>query len=229
MYLEAWYPEGLFQSTLPTRGATFPEYLKVAKATCFNPRSPHGERRISHEVCSSGNPFQSTLPTRGATWHEVCIILTFSVSIHAPHTGSDYQPRRRRRITRGFNPRSPHGERRVKFRLPDREDLFQSTLPTRGATATSGEKNFHTPRCCHQLPLFTGYSRQFSIFLSYLLLLRFQFPANLNHMSCALNVRRSGNYRPLQIRGLFCANMLHSSAPVVPKVVKPQAVAVLID
>ena len=36
--------ENLFQSTLPTRGATA-RYLPTAAARYFNPRSPHGERQ----------------------------------------------------------------------------------------------------------------------------------------------------------------------------------------
>ena len=55
----------------------------------FNPRSPHGERRELREARELGGLFQSTLPTRGATrrfWH---LRRWLTISIHAPHTGSD--------------------------------------------------------------------------------------------------------------------------------------------
>ena len=79
----------------------------------FNPRSPHGERRLRRGYANR--------------WR--------GISIHAPRTGSDPKalPPVRRSHT-DFNPRSPHGERpRTAWRTPPRF-LFQSTLPARGAT-----------------------------------------------------------------------------------------------
>ena len=55
-----------FQSTLPARGATLFRALRRAHID-FNPRSPHGERRLS--------------PGMEANNEEI--------SIHAPRTGSD--------------------------------------------------------------------------------------------------------------------------------------------
>ena len=57
----------LFQSTLPLRGATGEKVAHVTAADHFNPRSPYGERP---QVQSSA-------------------ARTFSISIHAPLTGSD--------------------------------------------------------------------------------------------------------------------------------------------
>ena len=80
------------------------------------------------------------------------------ISIHAPLTGSDYIRVLRHRICQNFNPRSPHRERQsiciavgagrdyFNPRSPHRErqlcafhgghsPLFQSTLPSQGATA----------------------------------------------------------------------------------------------
>ena len=78
--------------------------------------------------------FQSTLPLRGAT---SCLPLHFydlRISIHAPLTGSDKKGLEANWATLYFNPRSPYGERQMdKRRLRDLE-LFQSTLPLRGAT-----------------------------------------------------------------------------------------------
>ena len=57
------------------------------------------------------------------------------ISIHAPHTGSD--PRCGTSSARGsnFNPRSPYGERHSDTPQAQLSDLFQSTLPIRGATS----------------------------------------------------------------------------------------------
>ena len=58
---------GLFQSTLPARGAT-----------------------VTPIVRSASNPgFQSTLPARGATGEQRRRSLRKRISIHAPRTGSD--------------------------------------------------------------------------------------------------------------------------------------------
>ena len=79
----------------------------------FNPRSPHGERRLySSTYCSA--------------------ILT--ISIHAPRTGSDRACGKAGCGVQDFNPRSPHGERPGKGADWDDGGEFQSTLPARGAT-----------------------------------------------------------------------------------------------
>ena len=111
-YLYFLFDTGLFQSTLPMRGAT-------------------GDREWFEIICQ----FQSTLPMRGATWirsemgragedfnpHSPCgerhgIVYGFphflEISIHTPHAGSDLVP----------------DSTRNHF------CLFQSTLPMRGAT-----------------------------------------------------------------------------------------------
>ena len=78
-----------FQSTLPMRGATN-ALVGIASTLHFNPRSPCGERLYKTDTG----------------------VMLVSISIHAPHAGSDI--------------------RAGKFKLPA---LFQSTLPMRGATA----------------------------------------------------------------------------------------------
>ena len=125
-----------FQSTLPARGATF-----------------------APVVLDATDRFQSTLPARGATSAVDFKAVRLHISIHAPRTGSDPgSPAERRndyisihaprtgsdaRRTRNayqqdnFNPRSPHGERRQGNRLLGGTHRFQSTLPARGATAST--------------------------------------------------------------------------------------------
>ena len=84
----------IFQSTLPTRGAT----LTVA-------------------IPSGHFLFQSTLPTRGATRWLTFISFKNFISIHAPHTGSDRAGKHAVGGRRYFNPRSPHGERQRKVTI----------------------------------------------------------------------------------------------------------------
>ena len=142
-----------FQSTLPARGATCLCYERPAitdwisihaprtgsdrlfrtkrrRPANFNPRSPHGER---HEVYDRA----------------MCDLL---ISIHAPRTGSDTSALHRRPDPRkfqstlpargatlfralrrahiDFNPRSPHGERRL----------------SPGMEANNEEISIHAPR-----------------------------------------------------------------------------------
>ena len=152
------HPEGLlFQSTHPSRGATYgPEGVRLlpqisihapltgcdstqihmAKTLSdFNPRTPHGVRPISADPR----------------------VYCPSISIHAPLTGCDTVPHNadgtwsgfqsthpsRGATPRGakicpfpadFNPRTPHGVRpALPFIQPNRNG-FQSTHPSRGAT-----------------------------------------------------------------------------------------------
>ena len=147
----------IFQSTLPARGATHKPSKSICLQNDFNPRSPHGERRF--------------YPSAHHLW--------WSISIHAPRTGSDLDcqafveyclqfqstlPARGATSTgtpnpdfpRDFNPRSPHGERQIhcihivpqpaisihaprtgsdhQVRRFRQHQVFQSTLPARGAT-----------------------------------------------------------------------------------------------
>ena len=103
----------------------------------FNPRFPHGERRLRHALVCDIREFQSTLPAWGATFCQPIYEAWLTISIHAPRVGSD------RRLL-----------------LPTRRCAFQSTLPAWGATTTNtifsvSFKNFNprSPRgerriCC---------------------------------------------------------------------------------
>ena len=130
----------------------------------FNPRSPHGERqggtkikppteRISIHAPRTGSDgadrteinhiglFQSTLPARGATDSPTCSLYQIRYfNPRSPH-GERRQRGRAVRTVRGhFNPRSPHGERLMP-RCPYCDgEIFQSTLPARGATRKGNEQ-----------------------------------------------------------------------------------------
>jgi len=126
----------VFQSTLPVWGATLRSSSRCFCFSCFNPRSPCGERHRKKCHKHPLIPFQSTLPVWGATlgngefrsrlfmfqstlpvWgatkrRRLWKTLPIQVSIHAPRVGSDTSfERLANRVTR-FNPRSPCGERR---------------------------------------------------------------------------------------------------------------------
>ena len=105
---------GLFQSTLPLRGAT-----------------PSRKRSTS-----TPSGFQSTLPLRGATEPQERSGQPQVISIHTPLAGSDCGGLYARHTEcRHFNPHSPCGERPTAAADPTIPSGFQSTLPLRGATA----------------------------------------------------------------------------------------------
>ena len=77
-----------------------------------------------------------------------------NISIHAPLTGSDVLPDRRSDPNTHFNPRSPHRERPKTGKHFTNYDLFQSTLPSQGATRswcrTSCFRLYFNPRSPHR-------------------------------------------------------------------------------
>ena len=82
----------LFQSTRPIRGATLSSPASSSPRSHFNPRAPYGAR-LTNTPAAHG---------------------TYSISIHAPHTGRD----------------------KAGHVLLVPADLFQSTRPIRGATVS---------------------------------------------------------------------------------------------
>ena len=153
----------IFQSTLPSRGATFEirwddRYYRISihaplagsdyfcahfcnKLQYFNPRSPRGERL--HELADSCicNDFNPRSP-RGERHQAHRIPFGgHGISIHAPLAGSDSGMARMPACLTYFNPRSPRGERLTDLTQIRSQWKFQSTLPSRGATAPLGKWN----------------------------------------------------------------------------------------
>ena len=95
----------------------------------FNPRSPHGERRVSSMIRSARLLFQSTLPARGATSVIGVPCASAVISIHAPRTGSDWKLCKSISASIYFNPRSPHGERQRRFPLCSAKAYFNPRSP----------------------------------------------------------------------------------------------------
>ena len=101
-----------FQSTLPLRGAT-----RV-------PGGRHAPALISIHA-----------PLAGSDRVHIRHCAAIPISIHAPLAGSDVTARTSPSACRYFNPRSPCGERPELLWLHHKGEVFQSTLPLRGATA----------------------------------------------------------------------------------------------
>ena len=115
----------MFQSTLPTRGATRPS-MHIAASTYFNPRSPRGERRKLDIGSQDARSISIHAPHEGSdvTVGKAIDAYITSISIHAPHEGSDHALRKVSLGNADFNPRSPRGERPpVRIRLDKREAI----------------------------------------------------------------------------------------------------------
>ena len=150
----------------PRTGSDFIKYNNFYIMSYFNPRSPHGERRkeailsddmgefqstlpargatCKHLSYGGTTEFQSTLPARGATCDRTGHCRARHISIHAPRTGSDNYSGWRKIQQLHFNPRSPHGERQISQAFQDMRQLFQSTLPARGATRSMGWSRYES-------------------------------------------------------------------------------------
>ena len=146
----------MFQSTLPVRGATiktfcggFPVGVSI--------HAPRAGSDFSGTICCvSGKGVSIHAPRAGSDNSRMSRYINVGVSIHAPRAGSDqlvshsrieltvsiHAPRAGSDLTLrtwtmplyGFNPRSPCGERHPDSEYPNVVEVFQSTLPVRGAT-----------------------------------------------------------------------------------------------
>ena len=84
-------------------------------------------------------------PRTGSDIHPMQLDVHPHISIHAPRTGSDSVDFCKNYKFSNFNPRSPHGERHGIASLYDGSEVFQSTLPARGATPfTDCIKRYYT-------------------------------------------------------------------------------------
>ena len=101
---------------------------------------------------SSGEKFQSTLPARGATAFRCGQRCGRAISIHAPRTGSDWEPPGVRPGDLNFNPRSPHGERPAPCGRPLRCGRISIHAPRTGSDVEGAELDcallisIHAPR-----------------------------------------------------------------------------------
>ena len=187
--MEAFSAKAWFQLTLPEWGATAWHYDIERWLDGFNSRSPSGERP-SRRWCQDGNrrfnsrspsgerpgtpstyavrsAFQLTLPEWGATRKTTRLLESAEFQLTLPEWGATTLIRHPCRL-RGFNSRSPSGERPLgQCRCSARYDVsthaprvgsdtvlypsrtasqqFQLTLPEWGATRTSGMPLYALP------------------------------------------------------------------------------------
>ena len=146
----------IFQSTLPSQGATWGAWTGTYETQTFQSTLPS-------QGATFGSPpvlwyliFQSTLPSQGATsnGNSRGVVVGFQSTL--PSQGAtvrqwflrrrprDFNPRSPHRERPSllfrcpnlpyFNPRSPHRERRLSVTIHVHNKVFQSTLPSQGAT-----------------------------------------------------------------------------------------------
>ena len=147
---------GVFQSTLPVRGATTigipacfqcvisihapragsdPQKLVYHRLlSYFNPRSPCGERQVLQSALKLTESISIHAPRAGSDVKIGTICSKRLISIHAPRAGSDagYYPFRICPFISIHAPRA--GSDRLAGRKQRTTKRFQSTLPVRGAT-----------------------------------------------------------------------------------------------
>ena len=148
----------LFQSTRPSRGATGTIRAAITGRRSFQSTRPsRGATGVIFKLVDLVK-FQSTRPSRGAT-HCACTTgATSGISIHAPLAGRDQERADGLEHRLDFNPRAPRGARpdigpkigidgeiSIHAPLAGRDFratggaveimVFQSTRPSRGATA----------------------------------------------------------------------------------------------
>ena len=91
------------------------------------------------QVCGQvdrGRRISIHAPLTGCDWFSLLFFLLIIISIHAPLTGCDQLQQAGAHSKRYFNPRTPHGVRRVGVAAVKVELEFQSTHPSRGATVS---------------------------------------------------------------------------------------------
>ena len=127
--------ESYISTHAPRTGSDEPASGRIRQGHYFNPRSPHGERRL----ISSGVRFSRRISTHAPrTGSDADVIsapeMSPFISTHAPRTGSDPACEIVFCQYFDFNPRSPHGERLKNYDTLIMAIGFQPTLPARGAT-----------------------------------------------------------------------------------------------
>ena len=103
----------------PRAGSDMPATSIPETCPRFNSRSPSGERLSAWWMACNGS----------------------TVSTHAPRAGSDISEQSTDLSTKCFNSRSPSGERRISSHLLVGAQVFQLTLPERGATGAPQRSN----------------------------------------------------------------------------------------
>ena len=128
-----------FQSTLPARGATAERWPLLSELQYFNPRSPHGERRSTTAGATCRTYFNPRSPHGERPVYFQCAWRNDGISIHAPRTGSDgvIGVPCAAAVISIHAPRTGSDDLLVNGLWHDQ--IFQSTLPARGATTAPNQ------------------------------------------------------------------------------------------
>ena len=147
----------IFQSTPPSRVATWFFLLGNSLQKYFNPHHPRGWRQKRKVRLKTYQIFQSTPPSRVATFPALYRCFALAISIHTTLAGGDKPHEKPKTGCRYFNPHHPRGWRRQMVRTIERTQMisihttlaggdlglpgqhrstptFQSTPPSRVAT-----------------------------------------------------------------------------------------------
>ena len=112
--------------------------------SCFNPRSPHGERRKKDLRGDPGSVVSTHAPRTGSDAPCACRVrVQIGFQPTLPARGATRAAEFGRGADRGFNPRSPHGERLDTSVERVSDSMFQPTLPARGATTQQRAEQRH--------------------------------------------------------------------------------------
>ena len=132
--LSAGFCQGLFQSTLPTRGSDLPLSSLPSSCLCFNPRSPRGG--ATSRPCRTASPrsgFNPRSPRGGATPNSRTTGAGQNVSIHAPHEGERLEHDLNDLKRFDVSIHAPHeGERRSARLMPYSWSLVSIHAPHEG-------------------------------------------------------------------------------------------------
>ena len=122
-----------FQSTLPSQGATVRQWFLRRRPRDFNPRSPHRERRLASRNFKKLCNFNPRSPHRE---RRLATSTAYQMEYFNPRSPHRERPSLLFRCPNlpYFNPRSPHRERRLSVTIHVHNKVFQSTLPSQGAT-----------------------------------------------------------------------------------------------
>ncbi len=152
IWFKRFVASSIFQSTLLTGSDIRSSNLSMM-ILHFNPRSPHRERLLQFVARYNTYYFQSTLLTGSDASYSSADIEFSIFQSTLPHR-ERRKSHQKKSERRHFNPRSPHRERQM-MPLTTRPDcLFQSTLPSQGATTVvaynaRAQTNFN-PRSPHR-------------------------------------------------------------------------------
>ncbi len=125
----------------PLTGSDGHCFFVLCEQLYFNPRSPHRERLFHCTTRSLHRYFNPRSPHRERPFLSQEACCRFTISIHAPLTGSDKSNTSIVDTSHNFNPRSPHRERQRGTNGRKPETPFQSTLPSQGATTIQNRPN----------------------------------------------------------------------------------------